>query len=137
MGTFGTGNEDLIEREAGTSFITGHTGTAFAVSGGQVIEGPMFITDRVALRLHARRPSSMPAEALSVLDLVKPPPDIVLIGTGSLAVDLDPAVIQGLRDRDLSMEVMGTRNAVGAYNVLAQESRRVAAFLWPAGEEGG
>ncbi len=55
--------------------------------------------------------------------------DLLLIGCGSRAALVPPALRQSLRDAGVVTEVMDTGAACRTYNVLAAEGRRVAAAL--------
>ena len=56
-------------------------------------------------------------------------PDLLLIGTGSELAPLSAPLRAKLRAAGIGCEIMATRTAVGAYNLLVDENRRVAALL--------
>jgi|LNFM01.1.fsa_nt_gb uncharacterized protein len=56
--------------------------------------------------------------------------DLLLIGTGSRQVFLDPALTAPLLSRGIGCESMDTAAACRSYNVLIAESRSVAAALF-------
>ena len=107
-------------------------------SGSSVIESPVFVCGSAALHVRgAASPAQLLPAGLAALHLVRPAPDLVLFGGGGSGGDVPRAVLGELAAREMAFEVMDVRNAVGMYNVLAGEGRRVAAFLWCGGEEEG
>jgi len=56
-------------------------------------------------------------------------PDFLLIGTGAELAPLNSPLRAKLRAAGVGCETMATRTAVGAYNLLIDENRRVAALL--------
>jgi uncharacterized protein len=60
--------------------------------------------------------------------------DVVLIGTGSKTVFLEPSLKKELRANNLHIEVMDTGAACRTYNVLMSEARRVMCALQIVGQ---
>lgn len=56
-------------------------------------------------------------------------PDVLLIGTGSESVFLDPALYGELINARIGVEVMNTSAACRTYNALCADNRHVAAAL--------
>lgn len=56
-------------------------------------------------------------------------PQIIIIGTGSQMVALDPQIIAAVQSQKVGIEVMDTAAAVRTFNVLISEGRNVAAGL--------
>ncbi|KAI0082525.1 DUF498-domain-containing protein [Panus rudis PR-1116 ss-1] len=67
----------------------------------------------------------------SVLDVVVPKPELLLLGTGKKIVQPPPHLRQYLSKIGVQIDVMDTWNACTTYNLLAEEGRRVAAALLP------
>jgi uncharacterized protein len=59
------------------------------------------------------------------------PAELLVVGCGSRAVFIPPAVRAGLKALGLTIEVVDTGSACRIYNVLLAEGRRVAAALIP------
>jgi len=76
---------------------------------------------------------SSPEHALAVLDLVHPPPDVLVLGCGARAPARPPARLRAwLRGRGASLEVLRTADAVALFALLNDEGRPcVGAFLPP------
>jgi uncharacterized protein len=60
-------------------------------------------------------------------------PDVVLVGGGSRARGVPPAVRAALEARGIGLETMDLGGACRTYNVLVQEERRVVALLFVGG----
>ena len=104
-----------------------------------VVEGPLLVYGPAALLFRVPDVTDLNhhVEALTApLDLVRPPPDLVIIGTGrsQREAEVGVRVRDAVRERDMGLEVLDTRGAVGMYNVLAGEGRRVLAVMWPPRE---
>lgn len=55
--------------------------------------------------------------------------EVLLVGTGTDLVPLDPALRAALKERGVASDPMGTGAAVRTFNVLLSEERAVAAAL--------
>ncbi len=58
-------------------------------------------------------------------------PKIVLIGTGSDTVWLQPALLQPLIDKQIGYEIMNTGAACRTFTILTADERHVCAVLYP------
>jgi uncharacterized protein len=56
--------------------------------------------------------------------------DVLIVGTGVRQRFLAPGLVAGLARRRVGVEVMDTRAACRTFNILAGDSRRVAALLF-------
>lgn len=56
-------------------------------------------------------------------------PEVIILGTGLTQRFPDRALLRGLIQRGIGVEVMDTRSACRTYNILMAEDRRVAAAL--------
>lgn len=76
-----------------------------------------------------------PEEALGLLALVWPRPDLLLLGLGAEMRPLSPAMRRFISGLGIRVEVLDTHNAAAQYNLLATErgAGDVAAALIPAG----
>ncbi|TKX23183.1 hypothetical protein C1H76_4248 [Elsinoe australis] len=74
-------------------------------------------------------------EALGILKLVWPKPDLLVLGTGPGITPVSPATRQLINGLGIRLEVQDTRNAAAQFNLLATERgvQQVAAALIPIG----
>ncbi|SPO02915.1 uncharacterized protein DNG_05593 [Cephalotrichum gorgonifer] len=81
----------------------------------------------------------VPAEALGVLDLLWPRPDILVIGVGPRILPLSPETRKHISAMGMRVEVLDTRNAAAQFNVLATERgvENIAAAMIPMGWKEG
>lgn len=77
----------------------------------------------------ARVPADLTLEAFAPVRAQADAIDLLLVGTGADLVPLDEAVVWGLREGGLRVEVMQTGAAARTYTILLGENRRVAAAL--------
>ncbi|KAL2760936.1 hypothetical protein ACRALDRAFT_2088164, partial [Sodiomyces alcalophilus JCM 7366] len=88
------------------------------------------------LRLYNERGQlDIPPEAFSVLGLVWPRPDLLVIGTGPTIRPLSPETRRHIGTLGLRVEILDTHNAASQFNLLATERGvgEVAAALIPVG----
>ena len=83
------------------------------------------------MSLLAPRLDALSADALEVLDLIKPVTDTVVIGTGHRLVEVPTHITEALQRRNIGIEPADTATAIGIYNTLVSDGRAVAAFLFP------
>jgi uncharacterized protein len=78
-------------------------------------------------------PGPLPAalDEASLDGLLQPDPEVLLIGTGTLAIALPDSLLVPLQCRGIGLEVMATGPACRTYNVLLSEQRVVVALLYP------
>ena len=71
----------------------------------------------------------------SLLELVHPKPDLLIIGTGKGIVPISPLTRRYINDLGIRIEVQDTRNAASQYNLLATERGvgQVGAAMVPVG----
>jgi uncharacterized protein len=77
----------------------------------------------------ATDPTALSAEQLD--QLLALAPQVLLLGTGRLALLPRPSVMLPFSQRGVGVEIMTTAAACRTYNVLSAEGRRVAALLMP------
>jgi len=99
---------------------------------GVVQRAPCIVTaDRLILDWQARDVATLAPVDLEPIFALRP--DIVLLGTGAKQTFPNSAIRQAFAARKVGLEVMDLGGACRTYNILAQEERRVAAALFPAG----
>jgi len=69
--------------------------------------------------------------SLSLVQVINPVPNIVLLGTGTFTVHLHSKLYDDLLQRNVAVDVMDSSNACSTFNFLNQEDRAVVAFLLP------
>jgi NADH dehydrogenase [ubiquinone] 1 alpha subcomplex assembly factor 3 len=71
-------------------------------------------------------------DSLAILDLLKPIPDLVVLGCGKTGVVPPPQhLVQALWKKGVALEVSDTNNAAATFNLLNQEGRKVVGALLP------
>lgn len=103
----------------------------------QEVTGPIFLSEGMCLSLTgagSKGVEGLAPEPLGVLRLIKPAPDLLVVGTGDEAQRLPAPCYDFLREQGINVEVQDTEHAVGTFNVLTQEDRKVAALLYPLGK---
>ncbi|KAL0034730.1 hypothetical protein WJX77_004447 [Trebouxia sp. C0004] len=123
---------DLIVAEAGLVRIEGYDSTGFIVSDVQV-QGAVFCLADLFMMWNLKSWQELTPDALSMLHLFKPAPDLVIIGCG-LHSQMVPSSLQAyFKQHNIAYEAIDTANAVSTFNILNQEGRKVAGVFLPAG----
>lgn len=128
--SFATKTEDfeLIHDEEGWTRIEGYTEGGFVINGIEV-EGSVLCYQDLFLLWNVDRWEEVNKDSLALVELVKPAPDVLLLGSGNRSEPPSQELKEWLRSKRLSYEIMDTPHAVSTYNVLAQEGRRVLAAV--------
>ena len=77
----------------------------------------------------------MSRKDLVVFAICFPPPELVIVGTGSRLVPLTQDLRRYFKELGIMMEVMDTKSACSTFNLLSEEGRLVGACLLPSGRE--
>lgn len=72
-------------------------------------------------------------ETLPLIDLLKPIPNLVVIGSGKSIQKAPDTLRDALLSRNVAIEILDTANAVSTFNILNQEGRKVIGAMLPAG----
>jgi uncharacterized protein len=127
---------DLVAPEAGLVRVDAVDDAGFLL-GGVAVDAPVLLSRELWLlwRGAGAGLDGAAAEAgpLALLDLLRPPPALLVLGCGARAAPPPPALAAALRARGVAVEALATADAAATYNILAQEGRSVAAALLPAG----
>ncbi|KAN0050245.1 hypothetical protein ACTA71_003357 [Dictyostelium dimigraforme] len=111
--------------------IDGYVESGFSVNK-TLIPGSINIMPQQIFLWDVHSIEEITIDTLATLDIVEPPTEFLLIGTGATHVKLPDQLIKDISTRyKLNVETMTTMNAIGTYNILAEEERRVSAFILP------
>ncbi|KAJ2031385.1 hypothetical protein IWW57_000735 [Coemansia sp. S610] len=120
--------------------------TGFRLSNGIAVYGPLLLVNNEAftLKIPPPRPDAasgvvtnplqlLDPEALKVLDVVTPKPELLVVGGGANISPLSPAARKYLTSIGLNVELASTRHASSTFNTLSEEGRNSALLVLPAG----
>jgi uncharacterized protein len=114
----------------GRQIIQGYGAGGFRVSG-QSYDGAIFVTPMKTTAWNVRSFSTLCESDFASLFDQSDEIDVVLLGCGAKGEFLAPKLRAALKDKGLSVDVMGTGAACRTYNVLMAEGRRIVAALLP------
>ncbi|CAI9291613.1 uncharacterized protein LOC111891436 [Lactuca sativa] len=110
----------------------GYTDSGFTVNGVQY-EGSLLCVGNLMLSWSPKKMSDITTNSLSIFQVVRPIPEILIIGTGRYIQPVDPEIRKFIRSTGMKLEAVDSRNASSTYNILNEEGRIVAAALLPYG----
>ncbi|XXG43737.1 hypothetical protein AAC387_Pa01g3707 [Persea americana] len=110
----------------------GYSDTGFTVNGVDY-EGSVLVYEKLIMSWSPKKISEITQESLSIFKILKPVPDILLLGCGRYIEPIDPELRRFLRSTGMKLEVIDSRNAASTFNILNEEGRMVAAALLPYG----
>jgi uncharacterized protein len=116
-----------LSRADGLNTFTAYGPGYVAVNGKRYHRSLVVLPDRIIEDWPASSVDALTAEHLA--DLVAHAPEIVLLGTGAQLRFPRPEIMRPLLESRIGLEVMDVQAACRTYNILAAESRRVAAAL--------
>jgi uncharacterized protein len=112
----------------GRQVIESYGNGRFKVSGA-VYSGSVIVCPTGTLPWDVSHIDALSFESLAAAVDAEPAIEVLLIGCGSRAVPIRPALRAQLRARGVSADSMDTGAACRTYNILLSEERRVAAAL--------
>lgn len=119
-----------IDRERGDGpIISGFSGRGFRVDDNVYLA--LAITPERADSWSPPPIDALDEAALASAIELNPPPEFVLIGTGSTMRRPPLALVAALESRGIGVEAMDSRAAARAWAVLRGEGRWIAALLYP------
>lgn len=118
------------EEAPGGPTIRGFSGTAFRVQD-RIVPGGLWLTPDNALDWSPPAITDLRASHVAELIDTSPPPEFLLLGTGPSIVRPSPAFVAEIEARGFGIEVMDSRTAARAWNVLRGEDRWIVAALMP------
>ncbi|KAJ4727346.1 NADH dehydrogenase [ubiquinone] 1 alpha subcomplex assembly factor 3-like [Melia azedarach] len=110
----------------------GYTDTGFTVNGVQY-EGSLLCVGNLLMSWSPKNFSEITPNSLSIFQLVRPIPEILILGCGRYTIPIDPELRRFIRSTGMKLEAIDSRNAASTYNILNEEGRIVAAGLLPYG----
>ncbi|KAJ3681745.1 hypothetical protein LUZ60_014318 [Juncus effusus] len=110
----------------------GYTDTGFTINKVNY-EGSLLIIENKIMSWAPKKFSDITPESLSIFQIVRPVPEILLLGCGRNIIPASPELRKFIRSTGMKMEQVDSRNASSTYNILNEEGRSVAAALLPYG----
>ncbi|KAJ4825849.1 hypothetical protein Tsubulata_023363 [Turnera subulata] len=110
----------------------GYTDTGFTVNGVQY-EGSLLCVGSFLMSWAPASISQITPDSLSIFQVVRPVPEILIVGCGRNVQHIDPELRCFIRSTGMKLEAIDSRNAASTYNILNEEGRIVAAALLPYG----
>ncbi|XP_044494178.1 uncharacterized protein LOC123217302 [Mangifera indica] len=110
----------------------GYTDTGFTVNGVHY-EGSLLCVGNLILSWAPKKFSEMTPNSLSIFQLVRPIPEILILGCGRHVEPVDSELRRFILSTGMKLEAIDSRNAASTYNILNEEGRIVAAALLPYG----
>lgn len=108
--------------------VQGYSETGFLINN-IFVQGSQLLLPHSSFHWDVLSADCIPPEAMAILDLTAAPLELFILGTGEHLVQMPQAFVELVQKKGISLEVMSTRNAIGTFNALNQEDRRVAAGL--------
>ncbi|CAL9075874.1 uncharacterized protein LOC103977551 [Musa acuminata AAA Group] len=106
--------------------------TGFTVNGVKY-EGSLLVVENKLMTWVPKTFSEITPESLSVFKILRPVPEILILGCGRHIQPVSPQLRQFIRSTGMKLEAIDSRNAASTYNILSEEGRPVAAALLPYG----
>lgn len=118
--------------ETGRVIIDEYDETGFRANGVRH-EGSMICLGKLVFSWAPRSLEEITPESLSIFQLLRPAPEILVVGCGQRIQRVSPEVRDFLRSNGIKIEPVDTRNAAATFNILNEEGRQVAVAMLPQG----
>ena len=112
----------------GRQVVQAYDAQGFTVAG-EHYGGSIIVLPARTIRWNVEGFAQVTAGSFDDLLDIDPPPEVLVLGTGSNFHMIDPRLRQSLRQRGIVVECMATPAACRTFNVLLVEDRKVAAAL--------
>ncbi|KAK8916448.1 hypothetical protein KSP39_PZI022809 [Platanthera zijinensis] len=109
-----------------------YSDTGFTVNDVKY-EGSLLIVENKILSWAPKRFSDINSDSLSIFKILRPIPEILILGCGRHIEPITPELRQFIRSTGMKLEAIDSRNAASTYNIIREEGRMVAAALLPYG----
>ncbi|KAH0448615.1 hypothetical protein IEQ34_022415 [Dendrobium chrysotoxum] len=96
-------------------------------------EGSLLIVENKIMSWAPKVFSEINAESLSIFKILRPVPEVLILGCGRHIEPVNPELRKYIRSIGMKLEAIDSRNAASTYNILNEEGRMVAAALLPCG----
>jgi uncharacterized protein len=114
----------------GRQIINSYGDGGFRIAG-TAYAGPVLVFPERTLAWSVVTISAISLESLLPVFEASPRVELLLVGCGRSIAYIPKPLREGLREKGVSVDAMGTGAACRTYNVLLAESRRIAAALLP------
>ena len=121
---------NLMPPDVGLVQVDGCLPDGFIVGDVQV-KGSIFCMGDLWFSWKVEGLEDVTEESLSLVDVVRPVPDLLVLGCGDQIRPVPRELMDALRRRYMSVEALDTRNAVSTFNILTSEGRKVAGAFLP------
>lgn len=121
--------------EPNVNYVSSYSEKGFRLSNNIFIFGSILLFPTHVYSWAVRRGKDITPESLIAFDIIVPKVKIVVIGYGQKGEPYNPQLINHLRKRNISCEVLPTPHAVTTYNYLVNDSVHVAGAFVPVLEE--
>lgn len=118
----------IAEAEKGSTKFSGYYAGGFYINNVQV-PGSVMASADLYMMWKPRTMAQVTPESLAFLEIIKPAPEVLVLGCGMKPEALPKDVAAYLSERDIKFEVLDSRNATGYFNVLNEEGRVVVGAL--------
>ena len=121
---------ELLSRDDALASVDSYGDSAFIVNGVLVSQS-IIAFGGTSLLWDVGSLADVSVRTAAALLLVKPVPEIVILGCGErpMPAAVDGELVRALRAQGSVVEVMSTAKGAALFNILNQEGRRVAAAL--------
>ncbi|EGC29343.1 hypothetical protein DICPUDRAFT_42970 [Dictyostelium purpureum] len=111
--------------------IDGYSDSGFSINK-VLIPGSICIMPHQLFLWDIHSPENITIDSLAPLDIIEPKCEFLIIGTGNTSYKFSNEFLSEIQTRyQMNLETMSTSHAIGTYNILSEEGRRVAAFILP------
>ncbi|CAL4059895.1 unnamed protein product [Meganyctiphanes norvegica] len=121
----------LNQEENAGLMIDAYSQVGFRLNNGLSVVGPIAIFPKSVLSWQVSGIQDIDEDSLSLFTILEPKIEILVIGIGDIGNRLDMRMIQYLREKKISVEILPTEAACTTFNFLNDERRYVAGALIP------
>lgn len=113
--------------------IDSYSDCGFRLNNGIYTVGPLAAFPKTVLQWNVKNIQGLTLESLSLFYLLEPKLDILVIGTGDVRMLPSTHILEHLKSKKISTEILPTVQACSTFNFLNAEGRCIAgAFIPPS-----
>ncbi|KAJ1722342.1 hypothetical protein LPJ61_005942 [Coemansia biformis] len=139
------GFANIYQADAKMLSVSATLTTGFRLSNGHTVYGPLLIVNNEPFSLNIPPPKRdkdgkasnplllLDSDALALLEIVDPKPELLIVGGGASISPLSPSARSYLTSIGLNVELASTKHATSTFGTLCEEGRNVALLAIPAG----